>query len=303
MTNAAEFLRYLADSLTEHIVVIDLEGTIQYVNSAWVVFGEENGAALNMEWSGKNYLDVCDAAAKQGDADGIKAAQGIRAVMGTQDVFHLEYPCHSPKEKRWFMMSITPLEWQGPRQLVITHKNITERKLAEERTTSLSLLDGLTGISNRRHFDFFLENEWRRALRQKKPISLVMVDVDFFKAFNDHYGHQAGDECLKKVGECLQNFGNRPGDLVARYGGEEFAVILADAELEHAARIAENIRRSINDLEIPHEYSEVHKNVTASAGVSTSYPRNGASEKQLIQAADEALYKSKKTGRNRVTAA
>ena len=297
-----DFLRSLIDSLTEHIVVINPDGIIQYVNSAWVKFGEENGASPRIDWRGADYLAVCDAAADSGESQGRDAAVGIRSVIEARDAdFYYEYPCNSPEEKRWFMMRITPLGWQGPKRFVISHHNITERKLAEEKLSSLSMLDGLTGISNRRHFDFFLKNEWRRAAREGRPLSLVIFDIDFFKAYNDNYGHLQGDECLKKVGALIRGFGNRPGDLVARYGGEEFAVVLADTGSEPATAIAEKIRVGVEDLGIGHAYSDVDVNLTVSVGLSTMYPQREASETELIRTADEALYQSKRNGRNTVS--
>ena len=296
------FIRSIIESLTVHIVIIDHEGIIQYVNPAWVRFGRENGDTSTGEWRGISYLDACDAAAKNGEAEAWHAAAGIREVIGGKRAdFYFEYPCHSPAVKRWFMMRVDRLEWNGPEQFIISHQSITERKLAEEKLNNLTLLDGLTGISNRRHFDFFLDNEWRRAMRIQKPLSLVIFDIDYFKAFNDNYGHLEGDECLKSVGMHLSDFGKRPGDLVARYGGEEFAVILADTDIEPATAIAEKIRVAIHDLNIRHEYSDVADVVTASVGIAALCPEKGSSEKILILAADKALYESKRSGRNRVS--
>jgi diguanylate cyclase (GGDEF)-like protein len=129
----------------------------------------------------------------------------------------------------------------------------------------------------------------------------VLLDIDFFKAFNDNYGHLKGDECLIKIGQLIRGFGKRPGDLVARYGGEEFAVILADTDSNAAAAIAEKIRVAVCDLGIRHGYSDVDSKVTVSIGLATNYPQRKASETDIIKAADEALYESKQAGRNRVT--
>ena len=302
MADQRDFHEAVVDSLTEHIVVIDRHGTIRYANSAWSRFGEENGLVPNRDWTGADYLAVCDAAAEDGDDDGRRAALGIRSVISAEKpLFALEYPCHSRDERRWFMMRITPLRQPHLARFVISHQTITERKLAEERAEKLSLLDGLTGLSNRRHFDFFLTNEWRRAARGNKPLSLILFDVDSFKALNDHRGHLAGDECLRKIGECVRSFGKRPGDLAARYGGEEFAVVLADADAGPAAEIAERLRVAIRDLQIPHGHSDVDRWVTVSVGVATLNPQMEASEKDLIRLADTAMYESKQSGRNRVT--
>jgi diguanylate cyclase (GGDEF)-like protein len=200
-------------------------------------------------------------------------------------------------------MRVTALNWPGPERFVISHQNITQRRLTEERLSNLSLLDGLTGVSNRRHFSLFLNNEWRRALRLEKTLSLVMLDIDHFKAFNDNYGHLAGDDCLRRVAKALRSFGNRPGDLVARYGGEEFAVVLADTPIEPARGIAEAVRVAVSKLGIRHQHSPVSAHVTVSVGVATMSPTGDLPESALIQAADTALYESKSKGRNRVSVA
>jgi diguanylate cyclase (GGDEF)-like protein len=164
----------------------------------------------------------------------------------------------------------------------------------------LSCLDGLTGISNRRSFDESLEQEWRRSVRNQLPLSLVLIDIDFFKAYNDTYGHQMGDECLKRVANVLSNTVNRPGDLIARYGGEEFVVVLPDTDEEGAIVIGEKLRAWVEGLGIEHTKSLVSKYVTISLGIATTIPRQDSSPAVLIAAADQALYQAKQGGRNRV---
>lgn len=165
----------------------------------------------------------------------------------------------------------------------------------------LSCLDGLTGIANRRHFEEVLDLEWRRARRASTVLSLIMIDTDFFKAFNDAYGHQRGDDCLKQVAIALHHTLNRAGDLVARYGGEEFMIILPETGAQGAATIAEALRASVEALEIPHGISPADRIVTISLGVVTGFPGEDFSAASLITAADGAMYQAKREGRNRVS--
>ena len=176
------------------------------------------------------------------------------------------------------------------------------RRLDETNRTlqRLSSVDGLTGIANRRQFDETLNKEWRRAQRSGGCVGLIVCDVDRFKLYNDHYGHQAGDECLRKVAHCLQEQLRRPTDLVARYGGEEFGVILPDTDTEGALRVAEGIRKAVQALEIPHPSGTEAAVVTLSLGVAVQTP--GRSEdrlENLVAKADSALYRAKHSGRNK----
>lgn len=166
----------------------------------------------------------------------------------------------------------------------------------------ISTQDGLTGVPNRRHFDETLGREWRRAARSRRPLSLLMLDIDFFKFFNDSEGHQAGDDCLRKVAGTLSETLHRAGDLVARYGGEEFAVLLPETDAEHALQVAENLRCRIEALQLPHAASPLGI-ITASIGVTTAVPpRDGSGCGDFVRVADAALYDAKRLGRNRVVA-
>jgi diguanylate cyclase (GGDEF)-like protein len=171
--------------------------------------------------------------------------------------------------------------------------NKTKRELEK-----ISLTDALTGLANRRHFDVYLEQEWSRALRQRQLISMVMLDIDYFKAFNDAYGHPCGDQCLKQVAQALEQVVRRPTDLAARYGGEEFALVLPDTQ--DAAEVAEACRVAIQALGIVHEFSAVAPVITVSAGVFSLVPTRKLSPALLIQQADDALYEAKEAGRNQV---
>jgi diguanylate cyclase (GGDEF)-like protein len=183
------------------------------------------------------------------------------------------------------------------RQLEDANQRLEQANRALRR---LSSQDGLTGIANRRQFDEVLDLEWRRAYRAETPISLLMIDIDHFKAFNDAHGHQRGDDYLKAVAAALRDGLNRPGDLVARYGGEEFVVVLPGTDEEGANACSERLRSSVSVIEIPHDRPSAPLSATVSIGVATAYPREGSSSATLVAAADEALYRAKSEGRNRV---
>ncbi|MCI0489048.1 MAG: diguanylate cyclase [Blastocatellia bacterium] len=172
-------------------------------------------------------------------------------------------------------------------------------EVANDKLKELASLDGLTNIPNRRCFAEFLHQEWMRSVRSQTPLSLLLMDVDHFKAYNDTYGHQSGDECLKRVAAVLNESIKRPTDLAARYGGEEFVVVLSDTDKKGALKVAETIRSRVETLRIPHSESKVSQYVTLSIGVATAIPRRESGMDDLVSAADQALYRAKENGRNR----
>ena len=178
----------------------------------------------------------------------------------------------------------------------------SQRKLAETNIElqKLVALDGLTGISNRRYFDQSIEEEWMRAKRNGKPISVLFFDVDWFKSYNDTHGHLEGDLCLKRVAAVLTEHIKRPADLVARYGGEEFAMILPETPAEGAAKIAEACRRGVEQMAIANP-SAAQGRVTVSVGVACAKPAGDMQSAELMSRADRALYRAKDEGRNRVS--
>jgi len=180
---------------------------------------------------------------------------------------------------------------------VRTHLELKRRgDLLEE----MASIDGLTGIPNRRGFDRVLEKEWRRADRASNWLSLIMIDIDFFKAFNDKYLHLAGDDCLKAVARDLVSAPSRAGDFVARYGGEEFAAVLPDTDSRGAVTVAEKMRERIMSLDIKHYSSAVADRITISLGTASLIPGDGWGPDTLIENADKMLFEAKRNGRNRV---
>ena len=184
-------------------------------------------------------------------------------------------------------------------------REIAERQRIEAKLVTANLelerlatSDGLTQVANRRCFDTTITREWQRLAQENCPLSLVLCDVDYFKRFNDRYGHQAGDDCLIRVARSLQEATRRSTDLVARYGGEEFAVLLPDTDLVMAIEVVDRLREAINRLKIPHEQSDANPWVTVSLGVACQFPSLGNTPQELIAAADAALYEAKQQGRN-----
>jgi diguanylate cyclase (GGDEF)-like protein len=182
-------------------------------------------------------------------------------------------------------------------ELTEIRRQLTESNAQLER---LSTLDTLTGLANRRRFDEVLYHEWRRSAREGTPLSLVFCDIDFFKNYNDGYGHLAGDECLGKVARAVSGLSNRPGDLAARYGGEEFVLVLPGTGEEGAVKLAERLRARVVELDIPHAHSPLAPRLTISLGVASAVPRPGSEPAELLALADRALYAAKEEGRNRV---
>jgi diguanylate cyclase (GGDEF)-like protein/PAS domain S-box-containing protein len=185
--------------------------------------------------------------------------------------------------------------------------DISERKKNEQELLrlqgeleALSYKDSLTGLYNRRMFDQVLEREWANAYRMQQPLSLILLDIDFFKDYNDHYGHLAGDACLQRVSSLLEAAAVRPRDLVARFGGEEFVLVLPETDAHAAEAVAERCRRVITDAAIPHALSRIESCLSVSVGVGTLVPGDDDSPGVFIEAVDRLLYRAKQLGRNRV---
>ncbi len=184
--------------------------------------------------------------------------------------------------------------------VVETLRDMTVQKEAQAELERLALRDGLTSVANRRSFDSTLNAEWRRATRESRALSLLMIDVDFFKLYNDTYGHQGGDECLRRVAGAMSSVVKRSSDEVARYGGEEFAILLPTTDQPGACIVAERIRVAVEELAMPHARSAIADHVTISIGVASMAVSMQAVPTQLVGIADQALYRAKQQGRNRV---
>ncbi len=213
----------------------------------------------------------------------------------------IEYTTPSPGGDRYFHSRLVPeFDQQGKvASVLMVDRDITELKQAQQVLERLAQQNPLTGVANRRYLEQFIQREWQREVRHRHPVALIMADIDHFKAYNDRYGHQQGDACLRQVAQVLKSHVRRPTDLLVRYGGEEFAIVLSETDLQEAAQLAEAMHRAQASLKLPHEASPVAPVVTISFGVAAA-PAHAISFSELLHHADQALYRAKQKGRNRV---
>ena len=197
----------------------------------------------------------------------------------------------------WFQITAVNIN-EG---LAVTFHDITKIKMLQFDLEKQANKDGLTDIANRKYFTFYSENQWQICMEEKQLISLLFIDVDYFKKYNDTYGHLSGDDCLKRIAEVLKKNTLRPLDCSARYGGEEFVLFLPRTDIDGAVKIAEKINSDIKQLKIPNSGSKISEFITVSIGINTTIPDNAGGLKDFIEKADKALYKSKESGRNRYT--
>ena len=216
-------------------------------------------------------------------------------VVETGKSLEKDFSYYYEEEDKWYHFIAVKLG-DG---FAITVRDITTRKNLELKLNSLATKDGLTNIYNRRTFDETIVKEWQRCYREKQPLSLILCDLDYFKHYNDFYGHPAGDDCLKKVAQTLDNSITRLSDLLARFGGEEFAILLPNTDKNGAITIAKRIQIAIRLETIPHEKSVVSDIVSISIGIATMIPVLENSSHTLIEMADQALYQAKNQGRDR----
>ena len=240
---------------------------------------------------------------RAGELPSIPPRQGYGIPSGQPSHLSAESWFDMPRvgRRRYLALDASPIYDERGRlgAVVETLRDMTDEKMAQIALEQLATRDGLTGLANRRCFDDTLQAEWSRALRQRQPLSLLMVDVDNFKAFNDANGHLGGDECLKRIATAVASE-MRANDLVARYGGEEFAVILPTQSLKGAASVAERVRTRVEQLQVPNRLAAGQR-VTVSIGAATALPSPDTSASELVATADAALYRAKHMGRNRIS--
>ncbi|WP_114859068.1 diguanylate cyclase [Azospirillum brasilense] len=236
--------------------------------------------------------------------DGYEVCSRLKADPITRDIPVIFISAKSEVEDETYGLEVGAIDFiSKPISPPIVKARVRNHLLLKRQTDllrTLSFNDGLTGIANRRRFDEVLLREWRRCGRAQLPLSLIMLDVDQFKPYNDHYGHQAGDECLRAVAQLLAEQMMRPGDLIARYGGEEFVCLLPETDEEGAVQVAERLRQTVTGQRLPHAASHVADHITISLGVGTARPLLDDTPDRLTQLADGLLYEAKRAGRNRV---
>ncbi len=280
-------LRMIVNSMDQGLLIVEGCGRVQYANPAcdrYLGYAPE-------ELVGQSLKDLLDCH-EPGCCEGLDAM-----TYGTREVKIR----HRDGALRAMDLTMTPMHAADGLFVVLLH-DITHHKQSEDALQRAALLDPLTKIANRRHFDAFLDKEWHRAIRNAQPLSLVVLDVDHFKLYNDTLGHAAGDVCLQKVAQTLQDHAARPTDLAARYGGEEFVLLFAETPAESALRLAEMIRAAVAALEIPNPRSTTSTWLTVSVGVATIVPTQLDAIDNLFVCADRAMYAAKAGGRNRVEA-
>lgn len=238
------------------------------------------------------------------DMDGYEALKRLKASSETKDIPVIFLTAKTETEDEFMGLELGAIDYISkpiiPQIVKVRIHNHLLLKQNRDQLANMSMIDGLTGIANRRRFDDYLDQEFRRGARGEYPVSLLMLDIDEFKIFNDSFGHQKGDECLKAVAAEIKGHSRRPSDLVARYGGEEFAVILPDTPLGAAEMLAKNIRAGVEGLQIAHPSAQAAPQVTISIGAACTENTGITALTDLIEAADKCLYRAKETGRNRV---
>ncbi len=239
------------------------------------------------------------------DMDGYEVCRRLKANPTTQHIPIIFVSARGEDEDEAFGLELGAVDYISkpfnPTIVRARAKTHITLKRQSDYLRNLVSLDGLTGIANRRAFDERLANAWAQACRDATSLSLMMIDIDYFKRYNDHFGHLKGDICLKRVATALATIANRPYDLVARFGGEEFVCLLPDTQTQGANMLAQRMQAKIEQLQIDHPMSKVSNKLTLSIGIACTLPSYQAQVSQLLQIADEQLYKAKHAGRNQIS--
>lgn len=306
------FYRLALDALVSQIVILNADGEIIAANESWTRSVSGDCDRCHRLQHHSNYFQACQRALIDGVHEAAIIVAGIRDVLaGKQELFQFEYPDPGHEESNWFCVRVTRFEADGDTRIVVAHDDISRQKQAEMKLQEMKRIlemeaatDVLTGLANRRGLNRTLEQEWKRNQRTQTPLSLAVLDVDHFKEFNDHYGHLAGDDCLRRLAGVIKANMRRPGDFAARYGGEEFAVILPGTNESGAATVLTNILEAVRRLEICHPATTVRQGiVTVSIGCATTLPQRFEIPDSLLMLADKALYAAKSHGRDQLICA
>ncbi|TWA86326.1 response regulator receiver modulated diguanylate cyclase [Azospirillum brasilense] len=297
----------MTDARSKILVVDDIPSNVHVLSRILkdehdIYFATDGAKALELVQSRLPDLVLLDI--MMPGMDGYEVCSRIKADPITRDIPVIFISAKSEVEDETYGLEVGAIDFiSKPISPPIVKARVRNHLLLKRQTDllrTLSFNDGLTGIANRRRFDEVLLREWRRCGRVQLPLSLIMLDVDQFKPYNDHYGHQAGDECLRAVARLLAEQMMRPGDLIARYGGEEFVCLLPETDEDGAVQVAERLRQTVAGQRLPHAVSYVADHITISLGVATARPLLDDTPDRLTQLADGLLYEAKRAGRNRV---
>ncbi|UKJ73657.1 diguanylate cyclase [Azospirillum brasilense] len=297
----------MTDARSKILVVDDIPSNVHVLSRILkdehdIYFATDGAKALELAQSRLPDLVLLDI--MMPGMDGYEVCSRLKSDPITRDIPVIFISAKSEVEDETYGLEVGAIDFiSKPISPPIVKARVRNHLLLKRQTDllrTLSFADGLTGIANRRRFDEVLLREWRRCGRVQLPLSLIMLDVDQFKPYNDHYGHQAGDECLRAVAQLLAEQMMRPGDLIARYGGEEFVCLLPETDEDGAVQVAERLRETVADRRLPHAVSHVADHVTISLGVATARPMLDDTPERLTQLADGLLYEAKRAGRNRV---
>ena len=282
--------------MEDNIVAVDSAGGVFYTNRPWNEFATNNDYKASSDWTIVNYLSVCDKPKPYAEDSGLNASNGIRKVIqGELSSFHLEYPCNSPTEKRWFIMRVIPVKCDHMVYYVISHSDITDRKKAELKLVRSAQYDLLTNLPNRMLLDDRLSYGMAQCKRLNHLLAVAYLDLDGFKAVNDTYGHSVGDELLVSVLQRMKE-SLREGYTLARIGSDKFIAVIVDLEkVEDSEPVLDRLLKAVAE---PVNLGESPIQVTASIGVSL-YPQDCVDVDQLIRHADQAMYVAKEAGKHR----